>query len=87
MRLPIRTALVAADLLAFPVIALGPGVRDRAKNAVDPDCTVGKAARGAVARSTVGVGNRCVPAETARDVTGVDGKKGNRNGPLKSRDN
>jgi hypothetical protein len=61
----------------------------KAKDAVDPDCTVGKAAKGAVERSTVGVGNRCKPAETARDAVGVDGKKKNRSkndGPRKTRD-
>ena len=45
-----------------------------AKDAIDPDCTVEKAAKGAAMKATVGVGNRCDAAETARDVTGVDGK-------------
>lgn len=53
---------------------------DRIKKAVDPDCTVGKAARGAAQRATVGVGNRCDAGETARDVLGVDN-----NGNLKDR--
>ena len=33
-----------------------------------------KAAKGAAMEATVGVGNRCDAAETARDATGVDGK-------------
>ncbi len=49
-------------------------VVDSAQEAVDPDCTVSKAAKGAAMKATVGVGNRCDVAETARDVTGVDGK-------------
>ena len=54
--------------------ATAAGVKDKAKEATDPDCTVQKAAKGAAMKSTVGVGNRCGAAETARDVTGVDGK-------------
>ncbi len=42
--------------------------------AIDPDCTVEKAAEGAAMKATVGVGNRCDPAEAARGATGVDGK-------------
>lgn len=49
-------------------------VTSKAKDAVDPNCTVGKAAKGTAMKATVGVGNRCGAAETARDVTGVDGK-------------
>jgi hypothetical protein len=43
-------------------------------DAIDPECTVEKAAKGAVTKATIGVGNRCDAAETARDVTGVDAK-------------
>lgn len=43
-------------------------------DAIDPDCTVEKAAKGAAMKAIVGVGNRCDAAETARDVSGVDGK-------------
>lgn len=50
------------------------GPIDRAKDAVDPDCTVAKAAKGAARKAVIGIGNRCDVAETARDVTGVDGK-------------
>jgi hypothetical protein len=35
---------------------------------------VNKAVKGAAMKATVGVGNRCGAAETARDVMGVDGK-------------
>ena len=34
-----------------------------------------------VERGTVGVGNRCKPAETARDIVGVDKKHDKGNGP------
>jgi hypothetical protein len=34
----------------------------------DPDCTAEKAAKGAVAKSTVGVGGRCSAAEAAKDT-------------------
>jgi hypothetical protein len=54
---------------------------------VDPHCTVGKAAKGAAERSTVGVGNRCKPAKTAKDAVGIDNKKkrGKNDGPLNNR--
>jgi hypothetical protein len=35
--------------------------------ALDPDCTAEKAAKGAAAKATVGVGGRCSPAEAAKD--------------------
>jgi hypothetical protein len=34
---------------------------------LDPDCTAEKAAKSAVAKSTIGVGGRCSPEEAARD--------------------
>jgi hypothetical protein len=34
---------------------------------LDPDCTAEKAAKSAAAKSTVGVGGRCSPAEAAKD--------------------
>lgn len=81
----IYTAVVAltATLILVGVAHAGPV--GKAKDVVDPDCTVGKAAKGAVERSTVGVGNRCKPAETARDAVGVDNRKkrGKNDGPLK----
>ena len=49
--------------------------------ALDPDCTPEKAAKGAAAKATVGVGGRCSPAEAAKDsakrTAGIEDK-----GPL-----
>lgn len=46
---------------------------------LDPDCTPEKAAKGAAAKATVGVGGRCKPAETIKDtskrVVGIDDDK------------
>lgn len=69
----IAMTLVAATTLVAPAFADGPIAK--AKNAVDPDCTPAKAAKGAAMKATVGIGNRCGVAETARDAAGVDGKK------------
>jgi hypothetical protein len=45
---------------------------------LDPDCTAQKAAKGAAAKATVGVGGRCSPAEAAKDTAkrtaGAEGK-------------
>lgn len=45
---------------------------------VNPDCTAEKAAKSAAAKSTVGVGGRCSPAEaakdTAMDAAGIEGE-------------
>jgi hypothetical protein len=64
--------------LAVCLTATGAAAQNKAtsaaKDAVDPKCTVEKAGKGAAMKATVGVGNRCGAAETARDVTGVDGK-------------
>lgn len=35
---------------------------------LDPDCNAEKVAKGAVAKSTIGIGNRCTPAEAAKDM-------------------
>ena len=35
---------------------------------LDPDCTVEKAAKSAVAKATVGLGGRCSPTEAAKDT-------------------
>ena len=78
------TAALAATL-AFAGIAHAGPVK-ATKDAIDPDCTVGKAVKGAAERSTVGVGNRCKPGETARDAVGIDGKKkGSGEGPVEKR--
>jgi hypothetical protein len=34
---------------------------------LDPDCTAEKAAKGAAAKATIGVGGRCSPGEAAAD--------------------
>jgi hypothetical protein len=82
-------AILAGVLLMTMVVAAHAGPVDKAKNAVDPDCTVGKAVKGAAQRATIGVGNRCKPGETARDTVGLDGKDkkkdGDRDGPLAKR--
>ncbi|MDF2235901.1 hypothetical protein P2H44_25405 [Albimonas sp. CAU 1670] len=67
---PVRLAL-ALTLLAAAAHA---GPLDKAKDIVDPDCTVAKAAKNAAMKATIGVGNRCSAAETARDIAGIDGK-------------
>ena len=84
MRRLLFFAISIAVALMLAGVARAGGPVHKAKNAVDPDCGVGKAAKGAVERSTVGVGNRCKPAETARDAVGIDKKKqGKGDGPLK----
>jgi hypothetical protein len=80
------SALLVALALAGASHAGGAG--SRAKDALDPDCTVTKAARGAATKAVVGVrGNRCVAGETMRDSLGIDdrdhGKKDD-DGPLKN---
>ena len=51
---------------------------------VDPDCTAEKAAKGAAAKATVGVGGRCSAGEAAKDsgkkAAGVEDK-----GPLEKK--
>jgi hypothetical protein len=84
LTMTIRTASLMA-LLALPLVgsALADGAVGKAKDAVDPDCTATKAAKGAAMKATVGVGNRCDVGETARDVTGIDGKGKKDDGPIK----
>jgi hypothetical protein len=79
------SALLAALTLAGPSHAGGVGAR--AKDALDPDCTVAKAAKGAATKAVVGVrGNRCDAGETMRDTLDIDdrdhGQKDD-DGPLK----
>lgn len=69
-----KTVLILIACLSAVAASAENKVTSKAKDAVDPDCTVSKAAKGAAMKATVGVGNRCGAAETARDVTGVDGK-------------
>lgn len=79
----ITTTLVALTVAA----AAHAGPVEKTKNAIDPDCTVAKAAKGAAERATVGVGNRCKAGETARDTLGIDGKGKKKDGPVKERRN
>jgi hypothetical protein len=48
---------------------------------LDPECTPEKAAKGAAAKATVGVGGRCKPGETVKDsgkrAVGADDEKKN----------
>jgi hypothetical protein len=36
---------------------------------LDPECTAEKAAKGAAAKATIGVGGRCSPGEAVKDTT------------------
>jgi hypothetical protein len=88
-KVPMIRPLAVPALLALAAAAADAGPLDKARSAIDPDCTAAKAAKGAAMRATVGVGNRCDVAETARDVTGLDdradGRKKDRDGPLAKR--
>jgi hypothetical protein len=67
-RIAVTIVTLAAAMCAHVALA-GP---------LDPDCTAEKAAKGAAANATVGVGGRCSPAEaakdTAKDAVGVNDK-------------
>lgn len=67
---------VRASLMTVILVLAGPalgGPLEKAKETIDPDCTVAKAARGAASKAAVGVrSNRCDVAETTRDVLDVD---------------
>ena len=69
------TVLTAAIFALTIAATAHAGPVDKAKGAVDPNCTPGKAVKGAAQRATVGVGNRCKAGETARDTLGVDDKR------------
>jgi hypothetical protein len=85
-----RSVSLAPALLVALTLASAShadGVGSRVKDAIDPDCTVAKAAKGAATKAVVGVrGNRCDAGETMRDTLGIDdrdhGKKDD-DGPLK----
>ena len=70
---------IAVGVMLMAGVAQG-GPVGKAKDAVDPDCTPAKAAKGATQHAAVGVGNRCDVGETARDVTGTDDRQ--KDGPL-----
>lgn len=92
-RMPAALAASLVVVWALAGTAHADGIGSKAKNAIDPDCNVAKAARGAATKVVVGVrGNRCGVAETTRDTLGIDDRDNNRNkdgdGPLKRlRDN
>ena len=44
---------------------------DAVDDALDPDCTAESAARNVAMQSAIGVGNRCGPGETVRDMAGT----------------
>ena len=71
-----------AGLVAVMLLLAGP--LEKAKGAVDPDCTAAKAARGVATKAVVGIrGNRCSVGETTRDTLGIDDRdrKSNDGGP------
>jgi hypothetical protein len=51
--------LIGATAIATPIAKAG---------VLDPECTAQKAAKGAAAKATVGIGGRCSPAEAAKDT-------------------
>ncbi len=77
-----RFGLIACACLFAAASAHAGGIGS-VKDAVDPNCTPTKAAKGAAMKATVGVGNRCDVGETARDSVGVDGKGRNDAKPVK----
>jgi hypothetical protein len=89
MRLRQSVGFASALLVALTLAGAShaDGVGARAKDALDPDCTVTKAVRGTATKAVVGVrGNRCDAGETMRDTLGIDdrdhGQK-DADGPLK----
>lgn len=71
IRYTLLLAALGVGLHAADLRADGP--LEKAKDAVDPDCSIGKAVRGAATKAAVGVrGNRCGAGETARDTLGID---------------
>ncbi len=64
----ISASAVLALLVITPPIAAQTNLKASAAIAVDPDCTAQQAVKWATMKVTVGVGNRCVAAEVARDV-------------------
>lgn len=86
MKRVLMTCVSVVVLAHAPAAFAGP---------LDPECTAEKAAKGAAANATVGVGGRCSPAEAAKDQTknavgiddkkGKDKKKGKDEGPIEKR--
>lgn len=50
------------------ILALALTATPASADLLDPDCNAEKAAKSAVAKSTIGVGGRCTPAEAAKDM-------------------
>ncbi len=50
------------------VFALTLAASSASADLLDPDCTAEKAAKSAVAKSTIGIGGRCTPGEAAKDM-------------------
>jgi hypothetical protein len=59
-RFALTIVTFAAAMCTHVALAGGP---------LDPDCTAEKAAKGAAAKATVGVGGRCSAGEAAKDST------------------
>lgn len=71
------TSTLLADLaLAWLLVPVSASA-----GVLDPDCTPQKAAKGAAAKATIGVGGRCKPGETVKDTAkravGADDEKRN----------
>jgi hypothetical protein len=88
MRKQLAWAIAGTVVLTLGGAAHAGGIGSKAKEAVDPDCTAAKGAKGAAMKATVGVGNRCDVAETTRDTLGIDDrdkKKKKNDGLLRKR--
>ena len=86
LKMPAAYAAALFVALALAAPARADGIGSRAKDAIDPDCSVAKAARGAATKAVVGVrSNRCDVGETARDTLGIDDRDSRKrgDGPLK----
>ena len=62
MTIPKRVSTIALMLTLIGTAAIATA------GPLDPDCTAQKAAKGAAAKATVGVGGRCSPTEAAKDT-------------------
>lgn len=79
-RASLSVGLVSALILVLSTSA-SAGPLEKAKQAVDPDCTLGKTVKGAARKATLGVrGNRCDLGEATRDTLGIDDRERKREG-------
>jgi hypothetical protein len=85
--LHLSVGLVSGRILALSTAASAAPL-EKARGAVDPDCTLGKTVKGAARKATIGVrGNRCDLGETTRDTLEIDDRERKREGDgLLSRD-